>query len=172
MLNLMLKTILSFLFLSGRSWVATCANKITTDFSSWLDPFPLCSGSLLHAIHFFPNTVLCRGLYVARSGLKARIRNQAVQRQEDADVVFAGCSHFEFLGFHHQKSQQLLRNAGFVHMRLEVLQRAKSSPASRLLPQIPDFAPQVYGSSFSLNPSFKREKTIPVCSTASVNTPY
>ena len=106
MLNFMLKTILSFIFLFGRSWLTVCANKITTVFSYWLDSFLLCSVRLLHAITFFPNTVLYRGPDVVRPGLNTRIRNQAEQRQQDVDVALIGCSHFEFL-------QHTFKDSGF-----------------------------------------------------------
>lgn len=50
-------------------------------------------------------------------------------------LCLTGHSHFEFLqhfsrtlGFHHQKSQELLKSAGFVQMRLEVSQ-GKEHPA-------------------------------------------
>lgn len=176
----MLKTILSFIFLFGRRWLTVCANKITTVFSYWLDSFLPCSVRLFHAITFFPNTVLYRGPYAVRSRLNTRIRNQAEQRQGSVDVALIGHPRFEFLqytfrtlGFHHQKSQQLLKNAGFVQMRLEALQRAKSSPASLtsiLNPRL--CSTGIFLQLQNLNPSFKGEKTIPVCSTASVNTPY
>lgn len=106
MLHFMQKTILSFIFLFGRSWLTVCANKITTAFSYWLDSFLLCSVRLLHAINFFPNTVLYRGPYAVRSGLNARIRNRAEQRQGDADVALIARSYFEFL-------QHAFKDSGF-----------------------------------------------------------
>lgn len=134
---------------------------------------------LLHAITSFPNTVLYRGPYVVRAGLNTRIRNQAEQRKMqmlpslDALVLSFSNTPSRTLGFHHQKSQQLLKNAGFVQMRLEVLQRAKSSPASLISILNPRLcSTDIWLQLQNLNPSFKSEKTIPVCSTASVDTPY
>lgn len=66
---------------------------------------------LLHAITFFPNTVLSRGPDAVRSGLNTRIKNQAEQRQEDVAVALIGCSYFEFL-------QHTFKDSGFSSLKI------------------------------------------------------
>jgi len=105
MLNFMLKTILCFTFLFGRSWLTVCANKITTVFSYWLDSSLLCSVKTI-TCHHFPNIALHRGPYAVRSGLNTSISIQAEQRQRDADVALIGHTHFEVL-------QAAFKDSGF-----------------------------------------------------------
>lgn len=66
-------------------------------------------------------TLLCRGYYAVRSGLNTRIRNQTEQGQQDvgAAVIRGDALILSFfntpprtVGFHQQKSQQVLENAG------------------------------------------------------------
>lgn len=131
MLNFVLKTTLSFIFLFRRSWLTVCANRIPIAFSHWLDTLPLWSVRLLHALNFCPNSVWYRGPCAVRSGLNTR-----EWRQEHVHVTLPGHPHFWVspthfsgtLGFHHQKSQELLKNAGFVQRRLEVSE-SKEHPA-------------------------------------------
>lgn len=61
MLNFVLKTIVSFIFLFGRSWLTVRANKLTAAFSHRLDTLLLWSVRLLHATNFCPNSVRYRG---------------------------------------------------------------------------------------------------------------